>query len=382
MDLVRGQIERGHDVSLIYSGHRLDESFSRRASCTERLRTHQVDMRRAPHVSDAIVVSRIRKYIRSHGPVDFVHAHSSKAGAVARMLWFGRPVPIIYTPHCMYTMNDEAGRLAFRLTRALERLLAKRTDAIIAVSPEEREHILTLGIPAEKVHCVINGVTSTAWQHRAAVRRQLGLPQHEVVVGYLGRLSQQKNPLLLLEAIARLADLPHVHLAVAGTGELDEAVRSMALRLGIAQRIHWLGYLSAEEVLPAFDVFALPSSYEGMPYVLLEAVSAGLPVVATDVGGARQVVHEGENGFVVPRSSPDDLANALRKLAESSALRGRFEAASRNLAMRFTIDEMVDQTLAVYETARLSSRTAARRMEIEMVTAGLSHAKLPSRRLT
>jgi glycosyltransferase involved in cell wall biosynthesis len=351
LDLAEGQLARGHHVTIIYSGARVDETFCRRSRSLVNLRTHRVDMRRPPHVSDASAVWAVRKYLRAHRPFDVAHGHSSKGGAIARLVGRARVGAVIYTPHCMYTMNRQAHPWALTLTRAVERRLARRTSAIIAVSGDEEEHIVSLGIPRHKVHCVVNGVAATSTIEREVARRRLGLDACAAVVGYLGRLSRQKNPRLLLEAFARLGGRPQLRLAIAGDGELEGAMRSAARDLAIAERVHWLGHRPAAEVLPAFDVFALPSNYEGMPYVLLEALAAGLPIVATDVGGVRLAVREGENGHVVSRPCPDEFAAAVEKLIGSPDQRAQFGALSRSMATQFTIDRMVDQTMSVYAKA-------------------------------
>jgi glycosyltransferase involved in cell wall biosynthesis len=352
LDLSEGQLAAGHEVSLIYSARRSDATFCRRTRSLARLEAHRVDMRRGPHVSDAAVVRTIRGYIRAHGPFDVIHGHSSKGGAIARLVGRVGGARIVYTPHCMYTMDQEAHRLALALTRAVERRLARRTDAIIAVSPDERDHILSLGIPSEQVHCVVNGVASGPPISRAVARAKLGFAADAVVVGYLGRLSRQKNPRLLLNAFAQVvgAGSPaNVRLAVAGEGDLDESLRTAARELGVADRVDWLGHRPGGEVLPAFDVFALSSNYEGMPYVLLEALAAGLPIITTDVGGARLAVKDGENGYIVSRPSPEEFAIAAKKLIDSPGRRAEFGAVSRGLAAKFSIDRMVEQTQAVYD---------------------------------
>lgn len=356
LDLAEGQLARGHVVSVAYSARRADEAFVRRSRALQALATHRVDMRRAPHVSDAAAVQSIRGILKTHGPFDIVHGHSSKGGAIARLLGRRSLLKVVYTPHCMYTMDQQARPLALALTRAVERRLARRTDAIIAVSPDEREHIVAIGIPDGKVHCVVNGIAALTGGNsldasacgRAFAREQLVLAADAVVVGYLGRLSRQKNPRLLLDAFARLGCRANVRLAIAGDGELEKPMRAAAGELAIADRVHWLGHRPAAEVLPALDVFALPSRYEGMPYVLLEALAAGLPIVATDVGGVRLTVRDGENGYIVSQPCPDEFARATEKLIGSPDQRARFGAVSRSLASEFTIDRMVEQTLAVY----------------------------------
>jgi glycosyltransferase involved in cell wall biosynthesis len=122
----------------------------------------------------------------------------------------------------------------------------------------------------------------------------------------------------------------------------------VAKRLGIGHSVYWLGYQRAEDVMSALDIFTLPSRYEGMPYVLLEALAAGLPIVSTLVGGTSVAVDMDGNGTIVPTHEPKDFADALCPLIGSSELRQRFARASRVKSRRLTTDIMVDKTCAIY----------------------------------
>lgn len=373
IDLSSALVDDGHDVHLVYATGRQDEAFREgcaalAARATARFQSDIVEMRRGPHPSDAKALKALRRIVLEHGPFDVVHGQSSKGGGLARLMRGARGIEdaaIVYTPHCIYTLNPEASGLKRALFGRAELWLARRSDAIIAVSPSEERHLVELGIDASIVHCVPNGIRALRWIDKASARAKLGLDSgsDRVVIGYLARLSKQKNPLLAIEAMARLVKKRgDVVLALAGSGDLEQEGRALADRLGLGNAIAWLGYQRPDLVLPASDLFALSSDYEGMPYVYLEALAAGLPIVTTDVGGAELAIRNRENGIIVARGDVAGFAAALEEVVADAALRKRMGAASKDLAARFDLEHMLRGTLAVYEAARERrlARTASR----------------------
>jgi glycosyltransferase involved in cell wall biosynthesis len=235
---------------------------------------------------------------------------------------------------------------------SIEQRLARHTARIIAVSEDEAAHACQLRIDPRKVCVINNGVEHLHFPPRDAVRSRLGLSPDDFVIGFVGRLTPQKNPELLLEALALLVhEVPRAKLLMVGSGPLESAVRRRIDALGIADHVVLLGEAAATPILPALDVFCLPSRYEGLPYVLLEALAAGLPIVSTLVGGAADCVESHRNGLIVHPPSPAALAHALAKLAANPELREQFGAHSAAKAARFSLDRMLDQTATVYEQA-------------------------------
>jgi glycosyltransferase involved in cell wall biosynthesis len=133
-----------------------------------------------------------------------------------------------------------------------------------------------------------------------------------------------------------------------GSGPLETEVKRRVEQLGLKSRVLLLGDVVATSIMPAFDVFCLSSRYEGMPYVLIEALAAGLPIVTTRVGGATMCVEPNHNGLIVPPNDVAALASALTTLGSDAELRGSFAAASAGFASRFTARQMVDQTMRLY----------------------------------
>lgn len=171
-------------------------------------------------------------------------------------------------------------------------------------------------------------------------------------IGFLGRLSKQKNAGMLLDAFADAFPVSDsdTRLAIAGSGPEEPALRKRSAELKIGDRVQWCGASNAS-IMSSFDLFALPSSYEGMPYVLLEALRAKLPVIATAVGGVRSVIDHGVQGFIVAPGDRAAFALALRTLASDSALRERMSQAATERVSEFTLSRMVAETLGVYRSA-------------------------------
>ncbi len=363
LDLCLGLRREGHEVHLIYNPRagRLDAIFRAGLPALERTGVvlSSLDMPRSVGLSDGRVLLAIRRYLRRHGPFDVIHGHSSKGGAYARLAGLDLPGIRIYTPNALITTNPQLGR-ASRWTYALmERVLGRLGHGVIAVSTEESDEARALGIPERKVFLVTNGADVAASQE-PLTREELGLPEKGLVIGFVGRLVPQKAPDTLLRAFATLAPRFHdLHLAMVGHGPLEAEAKALAQTLGIENcRIHWLGVLDGPSVMPAFDVFALPSLYEGFPYVLIEALALGLPIVTTAVGGAATLVEEGGNGFIVPVRRDDLFAAALETLIGDPDRRRRMGERSRILSGSFTAARMVEGNLRVY--AEVTSRFPGR----------------------
>jgi glycosyltransferase involved in cell wall biosynthesis len=349
LDLSRGLIDRGCEVHLLYSPRRMDRAFQDRLPRVPGLRHRAVPIHTAIHPTDVTAVHAARRYLRDFGPFDAIHGHSSKGGAIARLaaLWTG--VPAVYTLHGLIIADPGLASWKRLLYLAIERGLGMATARIIAVSPEEQRAAIRLGFGAERVILVPNGVDEPALVPRAAARQALNMPGSAFVVGFVGRLVEQKAPDVMLRAFARVAPAaPHALLALVGYGPLERSLRGLAADLGIAHEVLWLGERDAAGIMAAFDLLALPSRREGLPYVALEAMAAGLPIVATESAGIELLVEPGVNGDVVRRDDAGAFATALLKLIRDTRALERAGAASRERATRFTVARMVDATLAAY----------------------------------
>ena len=356
IDLARELDRQGLRVHLIYSGLRMESGFRRDLGTLGRVNTCQIDMRRAPHPNDLVATLKIRKYIASCGPFDVIHGHSSKGGGVARLAALGFPGIVIYTPHAFRTLDPLLPSASRLLYKGIERSLAYLTDGIILVSVEEKKHAVTLGLAPEKLHVVANGLTERLTISRDEARQLLNLDKDKLYIGFVGRFVHQKNPESLIEAFADLAghfDL--ARLVMLGDGPLSAAVHDLATRLGVTKRIIWMTDQAGPTVMPALDVFVMPSRYEAFPYVLLEAAAAELPIVATPVGGTSAVLNDNVNGFVTRPEQPAMLTQVLSKLIDNRELRQKMGQASKLMVEPYTVKAMTEQTLGVYKTVMNAS---------------------------
>lgn len=351
LDLARGLVAAGHEVAVVYSRLRAEPRFLEALAEIPGLSRAAIDMRRAPHAGDLVAVWRLRRFLAAQGPFDVIHGHSSKAGAIARLAALGLPGVRLYTPHCFRTMDPELGRVGRLVYGGIERVLARLGHGLIAVSPEELEHAAGLGIPRAACALVLNGVAPADLSQRAALRAAWGLGPEEVSVGFLSRFVPQKAPERAIAGLRALpTGLPAHRLVMVGEGPLEAELRAAAA--GLSPPVVFAPGSLGPAAMAAFDIFILPSAYEGMPYVLAEAAAAGLPIVATDVGGARAVISPEVNGLIVPNFDVAVFADALARLIADRDLRARMAAASRAAAARLTIPAMVAATTAIYDRAR------------------------------
>ena len=344
IDLAEALTAGGHQCHILYGSKRMDQRFATRVKQFQNLLS--IAISKNPSPSDFRVALQIHRYIRKHGPFDILHAHSTKAGLLLRLAAIGCPGAVIYTPHAPLTMNPALPSGVRALLGWSERALSFLTNRVIAVSYEEAQHLGECGLPKRKVSVVPNGIAHSSPPPTSKTDHSAS-----VCIGFLGRLSPQKNAGLLIAAFALvLKSHPAVSLIIAGTGPDQAALRTQADRLGLADRVTWLDGTDGN-AMKSFDIFALPSCYEGMPYVLLEALAAGLPVVATAVGGVRSVIQHGKEGFVTAPGNVEQFALALRTLVGDRHLRRRCSEFAQAKAAEFTLSRMAEETVAVYRHA-------------------------------
>jgi glycosyltransferase involved in cell wall biosynthesis len=351
LDLCRALAARGHWVTAIYSPLRAEERFVEELKSLSLRAVHSVPMTRSPSPSDLKAWWAINRILRREGPFEIIHGHSSKAGALTRMRMPGAHRPRVYTPHAFRTMDPTLGPRGRQIFGSIESLFGKYlTDGLICVSDDEHEHARQdLQIPERVLHTVVNGAASPPSGKREDMRARLGVKPDAFVFGFVGRLSEQKAPERLVGAFTRIAaDVPQAELAMIGFGPLEDAVRQQAVASGFADRIHLTSTISGPDAMQAFDALVMPSRYEAMSYVMLEAATSGLPMVLSNVGGASTVLDDGENGFIVPNTDDvTELAAAMRTLAEPARY-AEMKAGADTRKHLFSLEKMVEETERLY----------------------------------
>lgn len=349
LDLAQGLLQRKVRVHLIYSNQRSDRGFRDRLIQLRGLKSEVVAMRRSPHPGDFRAWRELRRYIRREGPFDVVHGHGSKAGGLVRLLPATLAPIRIYTPHALITMDPQLGWVRRWVYLNIERWLGRRGTQLIAVSQHEQHHAQEHGIAPGRVSFISNGVAQEPLRGRQVGRAEIGASPDDVVVGYVGRLAEQKAPQLLLHAFKLAREsAPQLKLLMIGEGPLRSRVENLRDRLALKKWVHMPGWQPASKWLAAMDMLAMSSHYEAMPYILIEALRAGLPVVTTQVGGADTLIQHGINGLIVPQNNPTELANAIIELALDPDRRAQMAAVSQRSIAHLTLDRMIEQTLGLY----------------------------------
>jgi len=274
---------------------------------------------------------------------DLVHAHTSKAGILGRLAaWICR-VPAIFTAHTWCFAEGTSWKWKL-LGAPCERLAALSGGAIINVSEANRQLALKYRVaPAPRLITIHNGVPDLPYEPQSAP------PVPTVIM--VARFAPQKNQAMLLEATARIHKTFRIQFA--GTGPTMADIETKATQLGLRDRVEFLGDRSdIAELLHKASIFALPTNWEGFPLSILEAMRAGLPIAASDVGGIRESVIDGENGLLTPRGDIGAFANSLERLLGDESLRSRMARTSRQMfEQRFTAEQMFRKTFNVYREA-------------------------------
>lgn len=273
---------------------------------------------------------------------NLVHAHTTKAGLVGRAAAFLRRVPSVFTAHS-WAFSDGVSTAWKAMGIPTEWTAARIGDRIINVSEANRQLALRYGLgPARRLVTIHNGIPDSPLRARPA----LGTPP---VIVMVARFAPQKDHQLLLGAFAQLKAPALLHLV--GDGPTLEFMRPVARQMGIADRVRFLGPRDdVAEQLASAHVFALASRWEGFPLSILEGMRAGLPVVASDVGGSREAVLHGETGFLVARGDVGGFRDSLERLCADAALRSQMGNRSRfRFEQQFSINRMLDNTRRLYE---------------------------------
>ena len=288
---------------------------------------HYVDMcREIRPMSDIKALYTLTNLIRKR-QYHIVHLHSSKAGFVGRFAAKLNGVPTVYTPNGFYFL-DASSHSKQKIYLSLEQLAGLLTDKLIAVSNSEREvAIKNRIVPKDRVAMIPNAIDPDQFRPQPAIGQQvrldLGIAPQTAVVGIVARYIPQKDPLNVIRT-ARLIlnELPETVFVWCGEGEMRQAAETLACELGVYDSFRFLGFRTdVKDIMRSFDLLLLSSLFEGLPYVLLEAMSLCLPIVATDVVGSRDVIANGETGMLVPPRNPRQLAQAVLTLLQTPDLR-------------------------------------------------------------
>ncbi|MVT64152.1 glycosyltransferase [Bradyrhizobium pachyrhizi] len=347
LDVANGQIERGHHVGIVADsrtgGARADAAL---AEIEPRLKlgVHRVAIRREPRFADFMVWAHIAGLIRKLKP-DVVHGHGAKAGAYVRLRRRSSKVIRVYTPHggsLHYPLDTWKGRFYSQL----ERTLMNSTDLFLFESAFARDtYQRTVGKPAGLVRCVFNGVTAEEFE-------PVPCADDAADVAYVGEFRRIKGADLLIDAVAKLrAEGKPVTLTLGGDGEEFERLKEQVKRLSLGEAVRFIGHVKARFGFSKGSLLVVPSRGDSMPYVVIEAGAAGVPMIAADVGGIPEIFDTHTDALFAP-SNAGAMADAIKAaLDDPAATAARAERLRERISEHFSQSAMVDGVLAGYRDA-------------------------------
>jgi glycosyltransferase involved in cell wall biosynthesis len=347
LDLANGQADRGHCVGIIADsltgGERAEAALAVIAPRLE-LGVHRLPIRREPLPTDVLVWAHFMRLIRRLNP-DVLHGHGAKAGAFIRMKPRSEKTIRVYTPHggsLHYPLNTLKGALYGRL----ERTLMNSTELFLFESKFARDtYQRTIGLPSGLVRCVFNGVTADEFD-------PIVKAADATDIVYVGEFRHIKGADLLIDAVARLrGDGKPVTLTLAGDGEEIEALKAQIQRLGLGQAVRFIGHVKARYGFSKGTLLVVPSRGDSMPYVVIEAAAAGIPMVAAKIGGIPEIFGPHTDALFAPNivcAMADAIETALQDPAGALT---RAKSLRERIFLQFSQKAMVEGVLAGYRDA-------------------------------
>ncbi len=320
---------------------------------TEKLEKEGIECVVLPGKISSRDILRLRKEMKRIKPA-IVHTHGTVAGVWGRLaaLKFRKP-KFVHTLHGIHYLHFP-GSLKKVVGIRSERILCKFTERIVCVSEADRKRGLSNRLfPADKTTVIRNGVEEinvNSCTGAAQLRQELGLSPDDIVIGSVGRLRREKGHIYLLAAVSLMKEeLPQAKFIIVGEGSLEKFLRQKTQELGLDDRILFLG--SREDVpalLQIFDILVLPSLWEGLPLIILEAMQAGKAIVASKIDSLEEIITDQKEGLLFPVGSAEDLAGILRELAGNPQKRKLLGENARRKAEDFLLTKMIKNYEELY----------------------------------
>jgi glycosyltransferase involved in cell wall biosynthesis len=295
-----------------------------------------------------------------------VHTHTSKAGILGRWAaWISNVPVIVHTPHG-HVFRGYFNRWISLFYVLLERWTARITSKIIALTEQEKkDHLFFRIAPANKFEVIHSGVDLDKFYRLhldpVRVKKDLGIPGHAFVVGTVGRLAPIKGHRYLIEAAKYVVQkFPETRFIFLGDGELLDEFRSLVVGLGIEDNFLFLGWRSnVAEILSIFDIFVFPSLNEGMGKAVVEAMSLGKPIIASSVGGLKDLISDGRNGILIPQADSTILSIEIAALLSDPTKRERIAREGKRMSQQYNSEIMVEKIEQLYKSLMVPLKTAS-----------------------
>jgi glycosyltransferase EpsD len=320
---------------------------------------HNVTFERSPlRFANIRAYFKLKKIIRENN-YSLIHCHTPMGGVLTRLAGMAarkKGTKIIYTAHGFHFFKG-APLLNWLIYYPIEKWLSKYTDCLITINEEDYNlalernfggdirHVHGVGVDLEKFKPI-------TLEHKRVLRNQLGFKENDFLLFYAAEFNANKNQQLLIRSLAEIIkDIPNAKLLLAGHGPLLGRCMKLAATLNVSDKVHFLGYRKdIIELLSISDVVVASSKREGLPVNILEAMASGLPVIATDVRGHRDLIKNGHNGYLVDLNKTVEMSEKIRELYHSTDLTLQM---GRNgiskVESRYCIDVVVKMLNSIYE---------------------------------
>jgi glycosyltransferase involved in cell wall biosynthesis len=348
LDLANGQADRGHHVGIIADsltgGERADQALAEIAPRLK-LGVHRLAIRREPAPADVLVWARLAYLVRRLQP-DVLHGHGAKTGVFFRLRGASKDTIRVYTPHggsLHYPLSSLKGQVYSRLERAL----MNNTDLFLFESAFARDtYQRTIGVPKGLVRTVFNGVTAGEFD-------PIVKADDATDVVYVGEFREIKGADLLIDAVARLrADGKEVTLTLGGDGEETAHLKAQIARLNLGEAVRFIGHVKARYGFSKGSLLVVPSRGDSMPYVVIEAAAAGMPMVAANVGGIPEIFGPDHAEALFAPNIVGAMADAIEgALDDMEAAQAQAKSLRERIFLHFSQKAMVEGVLAGYRDA-------------------------------
>lgn len=304
---------------------------------------------------DVKAIFKVRKVLKQVKP-DIVYLHSSKAGAIGRIaLVFNFKTKIFYNAHGWY-FNAQISQKKKKIFALIEKILAMKTNKIINISKSEYDSALKWKIAPERKMCIIeNGIDFNKFEnsdkYREETRKAYNIEDKDIVIGVVGRLSEQKDPMTMIKAFELLSkEKNNIKLMYVGSGELEEEVIKYAKDTEISEKVIITGWVSdVEKYIPSFDIAVLPSKWEGFGLVLIEYMACDKPIVATNIGGIADIIKDNKNGLLVNKEDYVKLANKILNLIENNEKKLKIIENNKKDREKYDIINLINKYMKLLE---------------------------------
>jgi lipopolysaccharide/colanic/teichoic acid biosynthesis glycosyltransferase/glycosyltransferase involved in cell wall biosynthesis len=351
--------ENGHEVIIIAESESVAEKFRNEGFSVFSTNHFRREISPFHDIQTGFALARLFRKLK----IDFVHTHTSKAGFIGRIAARLSGIPyILHTVHG-FAFHEFSSKKSIFFYSALERVATLFCDRVIFVNQKDRDWAFRLKIgPEQKFRVAYNGIDvqkidclKQSPGQASSLRQELGLAPDTILLSFTGRLSTQKNPGLLIDVLSLLP--PNFVILLIGDclGQYRDVLQAQVKQLDLGKRVIFMGFRS--DVIPlikATDIFVLPSLWEGLSISLLEAMAAGLPVVATDIKGNNEMIQSGKNGLLFRPQDKQDFADKILSLIDNQ---GKINSYAQQLAQagkttvktKFSAENFLAKNLQVYD---------------------------------